>query len=281
MVMKENCKILEDVKLKIAISSFYEEEKKQMKGMKNNIIKIASVACFILVFITGAVMAKDIGNFIKKIFGPNTSDGVEIAVENGYVSEVKSEKYSSEGIEISVNNVIMDDFNFAMNFNMTLDERYNINEFKNQELYDLKIVDEAGEIVFNSHGYQFETEKEMQEKGYGGAYSFLAEQTGERTLKLSLSATGNSKLFPKSKHLTITFTKINTWGYNEKDEKIDKLYEGNWNFEVEVPKEFYERETFFYTAKSCNDDTIDISKITAIISNTACRLTIPSIRANK
>ena len=275
--MEENHKILEDIKLKIAISSFYEEERKNMKKVRKSVLKMASVACLILVLITGVVMAKDIENFIKKLFGANTSDGVDIAVDNSYVAKIEGKKYSSEGIEIKVDSIIMDDFNFAMNFIMTLDDRYNINEFKNQELYDLKIVDETGEIVFNSHGYRFNTEKEMKEKGYGGAYSFLTEKTGEKSLKLSLAATGNSKLFPKSKFLTITFTKINTWDYNEKDEKIDKFYEGNWNFKVEVPKDFYERETFIYKAKNCNDNTIDISKITAVVTNTGCRLTVPSL----
>lgn len=280
MVMKEDNKIKEDVKLKIAVSAFYGEQRKNRKAIQKSVLKMVSVACLILVLITGVVMAKDIGDLIKKLFGDNTSDGVDIAIDNGYVSEVKGEKHSSEGIEISVDQVIMDDFNFAINFVMTLDGKYDIKEFKSQELYDLKIVDETGKIVFNSHGYQFETEKEMQENGYGGAYSFLTEEMGERTLKLSLAATGNSKLFPKSKHLTITFTKINTWNFNEKDEKVDKFYEGNWKFEVEVPKEFYERETFFYLAKSCNDDTIDIQKVTAILSKTGCRLTVPSIRTN-
>ena len=85
-------KILEDVKL-IAVSSFYEEERKNMKEVKKNVLKIASVACLILILVTGGVMAKDIGNFIKKLFGANTSDGVDIAIDNGYVSEVKSEIY--------------------------------------------------------------------------------------------------------------------------------------------------------------------------------------------
>ncbi len=273
-------KILEDVKLKIAVSSFYEEERKNMKEVKKNVLKIASVACLILILVTGGVMAKDIGNFIKKLFGANTSDGVDIAIDNGYVSEVKSEIYSSEGIEMNIDSIIMDDFNFAINFNMTLDEKYNIDDFKSLDLYDLKIVDETGEIVFNSRGYHFDTEEEMREKGYEGAYSFLAEKIEERKLKVSLSATGSTKLFPKSKHLTITFSKINTWEFNEKDERIEKFYEGNWNFEVDVPQEFYERKTIEYKARSCNEDTIDVSKITAILSNTGFRLTIPSIRTN-
>lgn len=273
-------KILEDVKLKIAVSSFYEEERKNMKEVKSNVLKITSVACLILILVTGGVMAKDIGNFIKKLFGANTSDGVDIAIDNGYVSEVKSEIYSSEGIEMNIDSIIMDDFNFAINFNMTLDKKYNIDDFKSLDLYDLKIVDETGEIVFNSRGYHFDTEEEMREKGYEGAYSFLAEKIEERKLKVSLSATGSTKLFPKSKHLTITFSKINTWEFNEKDERIEKFYEGNWNFEVDVPQEFYERKTIEYKARSCNEDTIDVSKITAILSNTGFRLTIPSIRTN-
>lgn len=113
---KKEKEILEDVKLKIAISEFYEEERKNMKSTRKNVFKVVAVACFVIILITGGVFAKDIGNFIRNLFGANTSDGVDIAINNGYVSEIQTETQSAEGIEISVDSLIMDDFNFAINF---------------------------------------------------------------------------------------------------------------------------------------------------------------------
>ncbi len=263
---EKNKKILIDVEQKIAISEFYKEEAKNMKNRRKNIGKVGIAACCIIVLITGGVFAKDIENFIKSIFGTNTSDGVDTAINNGYVTEVKTETQKAEGIEISVDSLVMDDFNFAMNFNITLDERYDMTEFRNMELADLRIVDEEGNMVFSTN-FEETPEKEPE---YGGAYSFLAEEKGERKFKLSLSATGNPELFPKSKHLNLKFTKVRTYRFDEREELMDKFYEGNWYFEVDVPEEFYKRETVIYQVKSCNDDKTQLTRAT--LSNTAFKI---------
>lgn len=264
--------IVKEVELKVAISEFYEEETRNMKRVRKSRYKVAMIASLAVVSITGVVFANDIGSFIKKLFGANTSDGVDIAINNGYVSEVQTETQSAEGIEIGVDSLIMDDFNFAVNFKVTLDDKYKIEEFKNCELEDLKIVDETGKMIFSSMGAQVE-------EPYEGAYSFLLQEQKGRTLTLSLSATGNPDLFPKSKHLSFAFTKVKTWYYDEKNHTtIDKFYEGDWNFEVDVPEEFYKRETTYYKATASNEDSININEIHAVLSNTALRITIPSIK---
>ena len=270
---KKEKEILEDVKLKIAISKVYEEERKNMESTRKNVFKVVAVACSIIILITGGVFARDIGNFIKNLFGANTSDGVDIAINNGYVSEIQTETQSAEGIEISVDSLIMDDFNFAMNFCVTLDEKYNIDEFEWTELDDLKIVDETGKIVFDTHtGLQGKLTEEIEKEGhYKGAYSFLPEKISDNQFKLSLSATGNPELFPKSRHLSIQFTKIKISRFDEDSEmEHNKYYEGNWNFEVDVPEEFYKRETISYKVKNCNDEKTKLNK--AILSNTALRI---------
>lgn len=277
--MNQNKKIIENVKLKIAISSYEEEEKRKMKQTKKSIFKVAIAACCVIVSITGVVFAKEIGIFIKNLFGANTSDGVDTAVNNGYVAEVKTDYQEAEGIEINVDSILMDDFNFDMNFNVNLSDNYDINEFEKMELEDLKIVDENGEIVFNTYNAEFETE-EMKGKTYKGGYSFLPTKINEKTFKISLSATGNPEAFPKSKHLTVNLTKIRTWKYIN-EEKIDKIYQGNWHFEINVPEEFYNRETTIYKAKSCNDSKIDISQIEAVVSNTALKIAIPVMETDK
>lgn len=273
---KDKKEILEDVKRKIAISEFYEEERKNMKNTRKNVLKVVAVACSIIILITGGVLAKDIEKLIKNLFGANTSDGVDIAINNGYLSEIQTETQSAEGIEISIDSMIMDDFNFAMNFCVTLDEKYDIDEFESAELEDLKIVDETGKIVFDTHTMEMlgKSAEEIEKEGhYQGGYSFLPKKISDNQFKLSLAATGNPKLFPKSKQLKIQFTKIRISRYDEEKQIPHyKDYEGNWNFEIDVPEEFYKRETITYKVKNCSDEKTQLTK--AILSNTALRIEV-------
>lgn len=278
----KNEKILEKVKLKIAISRFEEEEKKEMRKINKSIFKVASVACLTILSITGVVFAENIGDFVKNLFGANTSEGVDIAVNNGYVSDVKTEVQSAEGIEVNVDSFIMDDFNFAMNFKVTLDEKYDINDFESIWLEDLRIIDEQENIVFSTN-YNLENVGTPEfEPEYWNGYSMLANKTGEHEfiLSLSTSSSDNTNTFPRSKHLKINFTRLlDSKGINE--QMINKVYEGNWNFEIDVPKEFYNRENIIYKVKSCNDKGININQITAFVSNTAMKLSIPVITTDK
>ena len=269
-------KIKEDVKLKISISNFKEKEK---HITLKRVIEIAAVVCLISVSITGVVFANEIENYIKKLFGDNTSDGVESAVKNGYVEELNTEYQEAEGISVSIEEIIMDDFNFAINFKIDLDEKYDITEFQKSIIDDLMIQDETGKIVFNTHIAEFETE-EMKGKTYMGGYNFLVTKVNDRELTLTLSATGNPDKFPRSKKLKINFTRIITKKYVNGELK-QNIYKGNWAFDIDVPKEFYNRETAIYKAINCSEAEIDINKITATLSNTAFKVYIPEIKSDK
>lgn len=259
----ENKKIFEDVKLKIAISNFEKEEKETMKYNRKNILKVVAVACCILILTTGGVFAKDITNFIKNLFGANTSGGVDTAVNNGYIADVETEYQNADGIEIKIDTILMDDFNFDINFNVKLSDNYSFEDFDgNMEFEDLKVVDENGEIVFITHPY----DKNLD---YKGAYSFLPQKITDKEFKVSFSATGSTETFPRSKHLTIEFTKIIKSEFvNSK--MTSKTYEGNWKFEIDVAEEFYNRKSTIYTVKKCNFDNINVTK--AILSNTAFKI---------
>ena len=270
---KQTEKILENVTQKIAISNFEKKERLDMKNTRKSMFKIGIAACCVIVSMTGIVFAKDIGDFVKNLFGKNTSDGVDIAVNEGYVANVNTEHQNAEGIEISVESLIMDDFNFAMNFDVKLSEGYNIDEFEKTLFTDLVITDENGEMVFN-------TKDDMTENGYMGAYSMLATKKTDNEFTVSLAATGNTKAFPKSKHLTVKFTKLTTSQYVN-EQRQDTVYEGNWFFEVDVPEEFYNRESSIYKVKSCSEEGIDINQVTAVVSNTAFKLSIPEILTDK
>ena len=270
---KQTEKILENVRQKIAISNFEEEERLDMKNTRKSMFKIGIAACCVIVSMTGIVFAKDIGNFVKNLFGKNTSDGVDTAVNERYVANVNTEYQNAEGIEISVESLIMDDFNFAMNFDVKLSEGYNIDEFEKTLFTDLVITDENGEMVFN-------TKDDMTENGYMGAYSMLVTKKTDNEFTVSLAATGNTKAFPKSKHLTVKFTKLTTSQYVN-EQRQDTVYEGDWTFEVDVPEEFYNRESVIYKVKNCSEEGIDINQVTAVVSNTAFKLSIPEISTDK
>lgn len=227
--------------------------------------RVIGAICATFLLVSGVVLAKDIKVAIQSFFNENTSDGVDTAVNHGYIADVKTESQNVEGININVESFIMDDYNFAMNFNITFDSKHNIEEFEGIQFDDLKIVDETGKTVFITHPYD-------KELAYKGAYSFLTKKDDKDNLIISLVATGNPEAFPKSKHLTIEFTKLSTRKF---------LYQGNWKFEVDVPEEFYTRETVIYKAKSCSEKGIDINSIQATLSNTAFKISIPEIKTDK
>lgn len=273
----KNKEILENVKLKISISNFVEEERREMRRINKNLFKVSAVACGIIVLVTGGVFAKDIGNMIKHLF-MGASDGVITAVDNGYVSKVEGQTMKAQGVEINVDSFLIDDDNFAMNFKIKMDEESNIKDFVSIDIKDLQIIDENGEYVFNTHEARIENEK-----SYQGGYSFGFEKIGDNEYISKLVATGNPKKFPKSKHLSISFTKLETCKLvyeNNMEQKERNVYEGLWSFEVDIPEEFYNRKTLQYKAISCTEKSIDINSITATLSNTAFKISIPKIKTD-
>ena len=103
-----------------------------MKKTRKSIMKIAAIACCTMLSITGVVFAKDIGNFVKEFFGGNSSEGVDTAVNNGYVADANTEYQNAEGIDLKIDTILMDDFNFDMNFNVIISNKYDIKEFEKE-----------------------------------------------------------------------------------------------------------------------------------------------------
>ena len=284
---KQKEKILENVKLKISISNFEKEEKIDMKKTRKSIFKIVAIACCTMLSITGVVFAKDIGNFVREFFGGAESEGVDIAVSNGYVADVETEYQSAEGIDIAVDSFVMDDNNFAMNFKVKLSDKYNIrNMMFGMTLYDLKIVDENGKKVFATHAIEaeemqiYKTEQEAKENydAYTGAYGGGADIIGENELMYSLTATQSAETFPKSKKLYVTFTRIHV-RKDQYEQPLNEWYKGNWSFELDVPEEMYNREITTYKVKSCSEENTIVDNAT--LSNTAFIISIPYSKTDK
>ena len=284
--MNNNKKILEDVKMKIAISNFNTKEGVVMKKKSRNILKITSAACLILVSVTGIVFAKDIEKFIKNAFGPNASDGVQIAVENDYVEKVEPTYVDADGIEIAVDSFLVDDYNLDMNFRVKINDKYEIEEMKYMQLQDLKILDENNDVVFVTREVERKISEDNKTAGtpnfepqFWGGYSMHADITGENELILHLSAYGTEEhKIDKAKKLNVEFSKIELLKYIM-DDSLNTVYTGNWKFDLDVPEEMYNRELVIYKMKSCNDDKMVFGDAT--LSNTAFKISILETTTDK
>lgn len=288
MENKQKEKILENVKLKISISNFEKEEKIDMKKTSKNILKVVAIACCTILSITGVVFAKDIGDFVKETFWGGATKGVDIAVNNGYIANVNTEYQEADGIEISVDSFVMDDNNLDMKFRVKLSDKYNIKNMSfGMELYDLKIVDENGRKVFATHAVEaeemmiYKTEQEAKENydAFCGSYGLSGGKIiGENELICSLQATKSASTFPKSKKLFVTFSRIHV-RKDQYEKPLNEWYKGEWRFELDVPKEMYNREIITYKVKSCSDENTIVGN--AILSNTSFRMEIPFSTTDK
>lgn len=150
--------------------------KKQHK-LKNFKIALAT-ACCSLILVTGIVFAKEIKQYIHKQFNYfGTDDGIDVAIENGYVAEPEAlvtqeipliqdgKTVDTQNLDISVESFVMTDeslnlelhFEFDNNINNYVDLGKEINGFVNYEgshaieLADLFIIDENNNVIFNQY----------------------------------------------------------------------------------------------------------------------------------
>lgn len=273
-----NEELKEKLKFNIAISQMKEKEKIVMNKGKRKISKGIGIAACLVVATTGIVFANDIGKFFSNIFGGNASDGVQTAVDNGYIQEAEPQYIEADGIEISVDSFLVDDYNLDINFKIKLDKKYDMKNMENLQPYDMKIVDENNEVVFLTSEVQTMIAEENKTAGtpdfhplFWGGYGMTQEVIDDHVIMFHLTAYGSEEhKFPKSKKLYVTFTKIiNRIGM---DGSFKEAYTGNWNFELDVPKEMYNRETIIYKAKSCSDDKTKVGNAT--LSNTAFKINL-------
>ena len=280
-----NEELKEKLKFKIAISQMKEKEKIAMNKEKRKISKGIGIAACLVVATTGIVFAKDIGNFFTNLFGGNASDGVQTAVDNRYVENAETQYIEAEGMEISVDSYLVDDYNFDMNFKIKLDNRYDINEMRNLQPLDMKVIDENNEIVFLTSEADKMIAEENKTAGtpnyhplFWGGYSMNGDIISENEIMLHLTAYGSEEhKIPKSKKLYVTFTKV--INMISLEESKNNIYVGDWKFELEVPEEMYNRENIIYKFKSCNDENTKVGY--AILSNTAFKIEIPETTTNK
>ena len=247
------------------------KERLKSKGIipKNLVIVFA----ILLIAISSFVIAKE----IFKHFFLDSSNGVEEALNDGYVEnyELQNNSYSN-GISVDVESVLMDDYNLAIVFCLKFD---NIEYVKNAyycNFDNLLIMDENNNLIVTKFEGKIKDSKLLNFFDINNNYPGISNGNESVHIKskdddeIVLTYITNSSEFPKSHKLKIITDEISLH-YSEDNlgEKIDTI-NGDWNIEVDLPEEFYNRRTEVYTLESSNDKNLEL--LEANLSQTGIRI---------
>ncbi len=247
------------------------KERLKSKGIipKNLVIVFA----ILLIAISSFVIAKE----IFKHFFLDSSNGVEEALNDGYVEnyELQNNSYSN-GISVDVESVLMDDYNLAIVFCLKFD---NIEYVKNAyycNFDNLLIMDENNNLIVTKFEGKIKDSKLLNFFDINNNYPGISNGNESVHIKskdddeIVLTYITNSSEFPKSHKLKIITDEISLH-YSEDNfgEKIDTI-NGDWNIEVDLPEEFYNRRTEVYTLESSNDKNLEL--LGANLSQTGIRI---------
>ncbi len=257
----------------------YEDIIKNALNKENNskfkILKL--VACFLLVtiLVSSILFSKNISAFINYLLKNDSREGIKEAIDNGYVQDVEMKYISSNGTNVKVSEILMDDYNLSIIFNLEIPEIENIEDLYNIDFPNLIITDDENRFIvaeFESpEKYEEFCKENNMEKSYnniaysGGAYKGEIISKYDKTIEYMYTTYSDN--FPKSKKLFINFDKIILKNKNTFEQTV---VEGEWNLKVDLSEEIYNREKIVYSVKNCSRDDLVVTK--AEVSNTAMKI---------
>ena len=219
----DNNKIYERLKMRIAISKINEEDI-VMEKKKSNILKNIGIAACILLSTSGIVFAT---NMIVNKFGPNSSDGSQIAVDNGYVAKATENSI--------VDSFMIDNYNFYIAFNKEkLGLSYNdiLQKYENTQIGEkqkeyLKVTNEKGEEVFNNTNTAFGLTEEDNKIFYTAtAKEFPVSQ------KLYIDFDGRKEVLDVPENMQGEIVEYKLKSISDKNWKFEKATLSNTAFKI-------------------------------------------------
>jgi len=246
------------------------EEKKSIFDFCN-MRKVAVAAISLVTVSTGVVFAKDISNFIKNVFYDN--EGVNTAVESGYVYEVPNVYADSKDTQMRITEMIMDDYTLDLNMVAQFDKDINVTGIDKINIPDMIITDDENRILYSSSSQQ--SVDFCNKKGIDNNYeniknittntssSLFIYNSDTNSMNFSINLSASDEKFPLSKKVYVTFNTIEMEGNNQK-----YTVTGNWNTEIKVPSKFLNRESILYKVTNCNNDNVYKDSIKAEVYET-------------
>ena len=242
---------------------------------KFKILKL--VACFLLVTVLASsiIFSKDILAFINYLLRNDSREGIKKAIDNGYIQEVEMKYISSNGTNVKISEILMDDYNLSIIFDIEIPEIENIEDLYNIDFPNLIITDDENRFIVAEFESPERYEEFCKENNMKKLYNNIAYSNGAYEGKIVSKYDKNieymyttySDNFPKSKKLYINFNKIILKNRNTFEQTV---VDGNWNLKVDLSGEIYNREKNVYSVKNCSRDDLVVTK--AEVSNTAMKI---------
>lgn len=298
-------KLLEKYKMYVAISKFENDlEKEENKGtnksplknifsrwreytMKKRVIITTTLGIF---FISGVVFATNIDS-VKNYFR-GLGNGIDSAVKHGYIENTEMDYIYNNvsvnnepdkiidniNLEVKIEDFLMDDYNLSVEFNFKFDneiDKYiDLDNIHNIELRDLIIRDEENNIIYagndqkvfekycNNYNLDYKF-GEYGDKYLNNGLNWFPSYHNKENKMIKLMYNMYTDKYPNSKKLYFSFGKLILT--EENDENVIEL-KGNWNIDLDVPEEMYNRSSESYKVVSCSNS--DFNVYTSTVSDT-------------
>ncbi len=236
-----------------------------------NLRKVAVATISLVTVSTGVVFAKDISNFIKNVF--NDNEGVNTAVESGYVYEIPNVYADSKDTQMRITEMIMDDYTLDLNMVAQFDKDINVTGIEKINIPDMIITDDENRILYSSSNQKsidfcnakqidndYDNIKNITTNTSSSLFIYNAD-TNSMSFSINLSA--SDEKFPLSKEIYISFNTIEMEGNNQK-----YTVTGSWNTEIKVPNKFLNRKSTLYKVTNCNNENVYKDSIKAEVYET-------------
>lgn len=253
---------------------------KNRKRKSFRFLKLAlSTACCLTLIISGTVFALNKDNIInhaKDFFLVNK--GIDTAIDNGYIEKADINYISSNKTKVSIENILMDDFNLSFSLLINIDKNIDTSKIARIRIPNMIITDEENRILYCDDKTTFDNYCKEKNLNYtfgetsdnyinsGSNWYIKNKSADSKTFELVYNLYGNK--YPKSKKLYLSFTQINMTE-KEISENEEISLSGNWNIKYNLPKKFYNRTAIVYSVKSCSNPNFKITE--ACLYNTGMR----------
>lgn len=250
-------------------------KRKSFKFLK---LALATTCCLTLI-ISGTVFALNKDNIInhaKDFFLVNK--GIDTAIDNGYIEKTDINYISSNKTKVSLENILMDDFNLSFSLLINIDKNIDTSKIARIRIPNMIITDEENRILYCDDKTTFDNYCKEKNLNYtfgetsdnyinsGSNWYIKNKSADSKIFELVYNLYGNK--YPKSKKLFISFTQINMTE-KEISENEEIALSGNWNIKYNLPKKFYNRTAIVYSVKNCSNPNFKITE--ACLYNTGMR----------
>ena len=243
------------------IDNIFAKKSSKHKSSFDFILKRIAILVISLSAITAStVFAKDIINFFTSIF-TNSNEGVDTAVENGYVQNVDMDFIEDNNLGVKVDYVLMDDHNLNISFVYKYMGN-DVEQITGLNYMDITIKDEKENVLcVLSQEEQLSNNTTTLQK----STKFTNNQQIINNYSIRTSLFVASDNFPKSKMLYIS---INNISLNSNDKHIN--FSGNWNFSIDLSDKFVYRTSYKY--KCSNNEYVN--SIKTLLTDTSLSITL-------